>query len=270
MEFEPEVSIAESSQLLFEDKKNSTESDNSIKDNLVLNSSLPPVQELVLNDDTETKDVQLLIGTSSNKVTKTKNVNHSNIFNRKPILLPSESIKSSKYLSFEENKAVKKVNKYPLTKYVHYIMTLWESTDTSRKGHFMLELRPKTASTDTGLKLPSYNVDSCLIFCIHHNPKWFSWKYKYYKVSTDFDLETDWDKKEVLLDIIPRTSTNHSDILLEHLIKAFDNRNKSIWSTKYDVCTDIYLKLTKHMFGCCTDILSVTSIGGIRETVIWS
>ena len=153
------------------------------------------------------------------------------------------------------------ISQYAVHKIIvnRHTLSIWEMK-IKKKKHFMIAIIPDIKKIS--------GKESMLLFSIHHDPLYFSWKYRYVLAGLNVNLKDEWKKIEELLSINTKNEINGIEAILKHLELAFSLRQKRIFSTKYDICTDIYNCLKNHNIKCCTDILSVVQIG-TRETVTW-
>lgn len=137
-------------------------------------------------------------------------------------------------------------------------------THKTDPNQFCLRIKPKYPK----------ETDTQMMMVIHNNPMWFSWKYDIIHTPALNRLENEWRIIADVLEIKQKPflcdDTKDFDVYEKHMRLYFRNRRKRLFSTKFDVCCDIFRQLRDHSDVCCDEIVSVVqNVKPPPETVYW-
>jgi len=142
----------------------------------------------------------------------------------------------------------------PLTVTVFAILT-----HNTKHNQFCLRIRPKEPK----------ETDNQIMMIIHNDPIWFSWKYELINTPCLTKYEDEWRLVADVLEL-EHATTAFSEADAWHLRRFFSLRKRHLFSTKFDVCKDIFEQLRNHTLECCGDIKTVTQKESLpAETILW-
>lgn len=131
-----------------------------------------------------------------------------------------------------------------------------------RDDHFALRFRPETPKL----------TDSQTIMSIHFNPWWFSWKYRILLLPAESRIENEWIMLGETMKIKFKAGTQNPEfVFANHLVRAFKERKRELFSNKHVVCRQIHTFIRNHEQNCkCDDIVSVVEASELNEeTCYW-